>query len=146
MGLRSLWRPVVPATVRPATPSQSSETQFPWRVCDGPSYPRRSVLPFRYKVQRVAFSTQISEFLSVLKRDSLDGPSCPWRSVVGSIVPASFSRIKVCCSKWLNRSLQIGHIARDCKLPKNLKRKQIAEIVIDDDEYISLNFVHIWFS
>ena len=36
---------------------------------------------------------------------------------------------------------KIGHIARDCKLPKNPKRKQIAEIVIDDDEYMQIEYI-----
>lgn len=72
---------------------------------DGSSCLWRSVLQVRHRVQRVDFSTQISEFLSVLGRDTLDGPSCPWRSVVGSVVSACFSKNKICCSKRLNRSL-----------------------------------------
>ena len=36
---------------------------------------------------------------------------------------------------------KIGHIAKDCKLPKNPKRKQIAEIVIDDNEYMQLEYI-----
>ena len=35
----------------------------------------RSVLSFHYEVQRVNFSTHFLEFLSVFKRDPLDGPS-----------------------------------------------------------------------
>ena len=76
--LKILWRPVMLVTVRPAISSRSSESRF--------QYPN-----FR--------------ILSVLERDPLDGPSCPWRSVVGSVVSASFSRNKICCSKRLNRSL-----------------------------------------
>ena len=74
---------------------------------DGSSCLWRSVLQVRHRVQRVDFSTQIWEFLSVLGRDTHDGPSCPWRSVVGSVVSACFSRNKICCSKRLNRLLQI---------------------------------------
>ena len=50
-------------------------------MCDGPSFPRRSVLPFRYEVKRVDFSTQISEFLvfwndtPLTARRAHDGPS-----------------------------------------------------------------------
>ena len=36
---------------------------------------------------------------------------------------------------------KIGHIAKDCKLPKNPKRKQIAEIVIDDDKYMQIEYI-----
>ena len=36
---------------------------------------------------------------------------------------------------------KIGHIARDCKLPKNPKRKQIAKIVIDDNKYMQLEYI-----
>ena len=36
---------------------------------------------------------------------------------------------------------KMGHIAKDCKLPKNPKRKQIAEIVIDDNEYMQLEYI-----
>ena len=114
---KGLWRSVTPVTVRPAIPSQSSESWssvpnfrfskcFETRPCDGSSCPWRSVLRVRHRVQRVDFSTQISEFLSVLGRDTIDGPSCSWRSVVGSVVSACFSRNKICCSKRLNRSLQ----------------------------------------
>ena len=77
--LKGLWRSVVPTTVRPAIPLRSSESRCP--------YPN-----FR--------------ILSVLEWDPLDGPSCPWRCVVGSVDSASFSRNKICCSKRLNRSLQ----------------------------------------
>ena len=59
----------MPATVRPATPSQSSETQFSEEsvtvrhACDGPS------CHFVTKFRESIFSTQFSVFLSVLKRD-----------------------------------------------------------------------------
>ena len=122
ISLRSLWRPVVPTMVRPALPSWRSENRSLYQIlkswsvlkrwimtvrrdCDGPLC--RSVTEFRESI----LSTQFSEFLSVLGRDTLDGPSCPWHSVVGSVVgsvvSACFSRNKICYSKWLNRSLQI---------------------------------------
>ena len=31
---------------------------------------------------------------------------------------------------------KIGHLARDCKLPKDPKRKQIAEVIIDNNKYM----------
>ena len=76
---KGLWRSVTPVTVRPAIPSQSSESRF-------------SVPNFRFSK---CFETR-----------PCDGPSCPWRYVVGSVASASFSRIEVCCSKRLNGSLQ----------------------------------------
>ena len=75
--------------------SQSSETQISTKGL------WRSVLPFRHKVQRVDFQYPISH----LKRDPAtvrrahDVPS--WGP---SLLPV-FSRIEVCCSKRLNRSL-----------------------------------------
>ena len=75
---KGLWRSVTPVTVRPAIPSQSSESRF-------------SVPNFR--------------FSKCFEMRPCDGPSCPWRSVVGSVASASFSRIEVCCSKRLNGSL-----------------------------------------
>ena len=44
--------------------------------------------------------------LSVLERDPLDGPSCPWWSIVGSVDPDSYYENKFYCSKRLNMSLQ----------------------------------------
>ena len=76
--VNGLWRSVTPVTVRPATPLRSSESRF-------------SVPNFRFSK---CFETR-----------PCDGPSCPSRSVVGSVASASFSRIEVCCSKRLNRSL-----------------------------------------
>ena len=81
ISVENVWRSVVPTTVRPAIPLWSSVSRFP--------YPT-----FR--------------ILSILEWDTLDGPSCLWRSVVGSVVSASFSRNKICCSKRLNRSLHKG--------------------------------------
>ena len=83
ISLKSLWRSVTPVTVHPAIPLRSSESRF--------QYP-------------------IFRFSKCFETRPCDGPSCPWRSVVGSIVSASFSRIEVCCSKRLNRSLQISTI------------------------------------
>ena len=77
--LNNLWRSVTLVTVRPAIPSRSSESRF-------------SVPNFRFSK---CFETR-----------HCDGPSCAWRSVVGSVASASFCRIEVCCSKRLNRSLQ----------------------------------------
>ena len=78
--LKSPWRSITPVTVLPAIPSRSSESRF-------------SVPNFR--------------FSKCFEMRPCDGPSCPWRSVVGSVASASFSRIEVCCSKRLNRSLQL---------------------------------------
>ena len=64
-----LWRAVAPATVRPAVRRIVQKLNFGWMACDGPSHLWRSVLPFRYEVQRVDFSNQFSDFLSVLKLD-----------------------------------------------------------------------------
>ena len=36
---------------------------------------------------------------------------------------------------------KIGHLARDCKLPKNPKRKQIAEVIIDNDKYMQIEYI-----
>ena len=36
---------------------------------------------------------------------------------------------------------KIGHIAKDCKLPKNPKRKQIAELIIDDEKYMQIEYI-----
>ena len=36
---------------------------------------------------------------------------------------------------------KLGHIARDCKLPKNPKKKQISEIIIDDEKYTQIEYV-----
>ena len=100
LGLRNLWRAVVPATVCPAGHRKVQRPKFPPRVCDGPSHLWRSVLPFRYEVQRVDFQYQNFRISKCF------GTIHPRRSVVGSIVSACFSRNKICCSKRLNRSLQ----------------------------------------
>ena len=36
---------------------------------------------------------------------------------------------------------KLGHIARDCKLPKNPKKKQISEIIIDDEKYTQIEYI-----
>jgi len=36
---------------------------------------------------------------------------------------------------------QLGHFAKDCKLPKNPKKKQISEIIINDEEYTQLDYI-----
>ena len=36
---------------------------------------------------------------------------------------------------------KIGHIAKDCKLPKNPKRKQIAELIIDNEKYMQIEYI-----
>ena len=36
---------------------------------------------------------------------------------------------------------KIGHIAKDCKLPKNTKRKQIAELIIDNEKYMQIEYI-----
>ena len=94
-GLRSLWRAVVSVTVYPAESSQSSETEIYWRACDGPSCPRRSVLPCRREVQRVVLSTQFVRILSVLERHTLDGPS--WDPSTQTVI----TRNKIYCPKRL---------------------------------------------
>ena len=36
---------------------------------------------------------------------------------------------------------KLGHLARDCKLPKNSKNKQISEIKIDNTEYMQIDYI-----
>ena len=36
---------------------------------------------------------------------------------------------------------KLGHIAKDCKAPRNLKKKQITEIIIDDEEYMQMEYI-----
>ncbi|RAN67626.1 hypothetical protein B5P43_36885, partial [Bacillus sp. SRB_336] len=36
---------------------------------------------------------------------------------------------------------KLGHIARDCKLPKNPKKKQISKIIIDDEKHTQTEYV-----
>ena len=36
---------------------------------------------------------------------------------------------------------KLGHLARDCKLPKNPKNKQISEIKIDNTEYMQIDYI-----
>lgn len=36
---------------------------------------------------------------------------------------------------------KLGHIAKDCKLPKNPKRKQIAEIIMENEKYTQIEYV-----
>ncbi|AAF08287.1 putative coat protein [Tobacco vein clearing virus] len=36
---------------------------------------------------------------------------------------------------------KLGHIAKDCKAPKNPKKKQITEIIIDDEEYMQMEYI-----
>ena len=36
---------------------------------------------------------------------------------------------------------KLGHIARDCKLPKNPKKKQISEIIINDEKYTQIEYI-----
>nr|CAC88783.1 putative coat protein [Nicotiana tabacum] len=36
---------------------------------------------------------------------------------------------------------KLGHLAKDCKLPKNPKKKQITEILIDNDKYTQVEYV-----
>ena len=36
---------------------------------------------------------------------------------------------------------KIGHLARDCKLPKNPKKKQMSEIKIENTEYMQIDYI-----
>ena len=67
----------------------------------------RSVLQVRHRVQRVDSQYPIFRISKCFKTRPLDCPSCPWRSVVCFVISACFSRNKICCSKRLNRSLQL---------------------------------------
>ena len=105
--LRNLWRAVVPMTGSRACdgPScrstQGSETQY---FLQG-SVTVRPAIPLQSSESR--FQYPIFSFSKCFETRPCDGPSCPWRSVVGSVASACFFfRNKICCSKRLNRSLQ----------------------------------------
>lgn len=36
---------------------------------------------------------------------------------------------------------KLGHLAKDCKLPRNPKKKQITEIIIGDDKYTQMEYI-----
>jgi len=36
---------------------------------------------------------------------------------------------------------KLGHLAKDCKLPKNPKKKQISEIIINNEEYTQIDYI-----
>ena len=100
LGFRSLWRPVAPATVRPAARHRVQRLNF-----SDESVTVRPAILSRSSESR--FSVPNFRFSKCFETRPYDGPSCPWRSVVGFVASACFSRNKICCSKRLNRSLQI---------------------------------------
>ena len=94
ISLRSLWRPVVPTTVRPALPSRRSENRSLYQILKSWSVLKRWIMT----VRRACYGPSCRSVTEFRESNSLKSL---WRSVVPTTVrPALPSRSSESCSQY----------------------------------------------
>ena len=75
---------------------RKSDPGWSYAACEDPSYLRRSVLQFRRKVQRVTFSSEVTQLVTV--RRIYGGPCCSSVVKFRESIPKQNFRVEVFCN------------------------------------------------